>query len=244
MKSVNQFTQKQATVLSAFLEAPIRPPHTMTYWETVGFLFVVACSPEMIKPSEWLPLVYSSAGNDDNSVEATEEMLDALMGLYNELNRQVQASDVNLLPGCEFHDDPMENMKKDAPISQWAQGFVRGYNWLEAVWSEYVPEELDEEAGSHMLVLSFFCDATIAESFMEVGVKKDVTLEVMAANIQAIFIDAMRDFALLGWSIQQASLEYDTQPNQSAQNAKIGRNDPCPCGSDKKYKKCCGLAPN
>ena len=24
------------------------------------------------------------------------------------------------------------------------------------------------------------------------------------------------------------------------QGPKIGRNDPCPCGSDKKYKKCCG----
>ena len=23
-------------------------------------------------------------------------------------------------------------------------------------------------------------------------------------------------------------------------NHKIGRNDPCPCGSGKKYKKCCG----
>ena len=23
-------------------------------------------------------------------------------------------------------------------------------------------------------------------------------------------------------------------------NPKIGRNDPCPCGSEKKYKKCCG----
>jgi len=22
--------------------------------------------------------------------------------------------------------------------------------------------------------------------------------------------------------------------------AKVGRNDPCPCGSAKKYKKCCG----
>jgi preprotein translocase subunit SecA len=22
--------------------------------------------------------------------------------------------------------------------------------------------------------------------------------------------------------------------------SKIGRNDPCPCGSGKKYKKCCG----
>jgi preprotein translocase subunit SecA len=23
-------------------------------------------------------------------------------------------------------------------------------------------------------------------------------------------------------------------------NQEIGRNDPCPCGSGKKYKKCCG----
>jgi uncharacterized protein YecA (UPF0149 family) len=25
-----------------------------------------------------------------------------------------------------------------------------------------------------------------------------------------------------------------------AMKAKVGRNDPCPCGSGKKYKKCCG----
>jgi preprotein translocase subunit SecA len=25
-------------------------------------------------------------------------------------------------------------------------------------------------------------------------------------------------------------------------NAKTGRNDPCPCGSGKKYKKCCGAS--
>ncbi|WHZ06031.1 SEC-C metal-binding domain-containing protein [Neobacillus sp. YX16] len=24
---------------------------------------------------------------------------------------------------------------------------------------------------------------------------------------------------------------------------KVGRNDPCPCGSGKKYKKCCGPSP-
>jgi uncharacterized protein YecA (UPF0149 family) len=24
-------------------------------------------------------------------------------------------------------------------------------------------------------------------------------------------------------------------------SAKVGRNDPCPCGSGKKYKKCCGV---
>ncbi|PWM02817.1 MAG: hypothetical protein DBY01_05260 [Eubacterium ventriosum] len=30
------------------------------------------------------------------------------------------------------------------------------------------------------------------------------------------------------------------RPNQSTKKAKIGRNDPCPCGSGLKYKKCCG----
>ncbi len=31
-----------------------------------------------------------------------------------------------------------------------------------------------------------------------------------------------------------------TPSQDSAQpNKKLGRNDPCPCGSGKKYKKCC-----
>jgi preprotein translocase subunit SecA len=36
----------------------------------------------------------------------------------------------------------------------------------------------------------------------------------------------------------------DLQPVQQVRRSgdKIGRNDPCPCGSGKKYKKCCGVA--
>ncbi|MBA1334938.1 MAG: hypothetical protein HPY66_0559 [Firmicutes bacterium] len=32
--------------------------------------------------------------------------------------------------------------------------------------------------------------------------------------------------------------QYTEMVNQT--RTKIGRNDPCPCGSGKKYKKCCG----
>ena len=32
------------------------------------------------------------------------------------------------------------------------------------------------------------------------------------------------------------------QPISAAKSTKVGRNDPCPCGSGKKYKKCCGAA--
>jgi hypothetical protein len=36
---------------------------------------------------------------------------------------------------------------------------------------------------------------------------------------------------------------YKEQKNSATivKGKKIGRNDPCPCGSGKKYKKCCGL---
>ena len=32
------------------------------------------------------------------------------------------------------------------------------------------------------------------------------------------------------------------QPKRVKPGQKVGRNDPCPCGSGKKYKNCCGRA--
>jgi len=37
-----------------------------------------------------------------------------------------------------------------------------------------------------------------------------------------------------------SDLEKLLNPIKPVQSMKIGRNDPCPCGSGKKYKKCCG----
>lgn len=34
--------------------------------------------------------------------------------------------------------------------------------------------------------------------------------------------------------------DHPTQEPARRQVAKVGRNDPCSCGSGKKYKKCCG----
>jgi uncharacterized protein YecA (UPF0149 family) len=36
------------------------------------------------------------------------------------------------------------------------------------------------------------------------------------------------------------SSEEEEEPEASPAPAKVGRNDPCPCGSGKKYKKCHG----
>lgn len=39
-------------------------------------------------------------------------------------------------------------------------------------------------------------------------------------------------------TLHRARLTKATNPIHAA-NPKVGRNDPCPCGSDKKFKKCC-----
>jgi preprotein translocase subunit SecA len=38
----------------------------------------------------------------------------------------------------------------------------------------------------------------------------------------------------------QASTGVSKKKQLKVAGKKIGRNDPCPCGSGKKYKKCCG----
>jgi uncharacterized protein YecA (UPF0149 family) len=38
----------------------------------------------------------------------------------------------------------------------------------------------------------------------------------------------------------EAPLPPPVEPIHADADAAVGRNDPCPCGSGKKYKKCCG----
>jgi uncharacterized protein len=40
---------------------------------------------------------------------------------------------------------------------------------------------------------------------------------------------------------RMAAVAHDVIPARR-KPSKIGRNDPCPCGSGKKYKRCCGQA--
>jgi preprotein translocase subunit SecA len=39
---------------------------------------------------------------------------------------------------------------------------------------------------------------------------------------------------------EQKSFDHIKQKAKDEEGHKIGRNDPCPCGSGKKFKKCCG----
>ena len=48
------------------------------------------------------------------------------------------------------------------------------------------------------------------------------------------------DSVITGDQLAQIRALYNRKPNQLVRkHAKIGRNEPCPCGSGKKFKNCC-----
>ena len=221
--------------LAQFLAADERPEGTMNLAELHGFLFSAACSPEPLKPSEWLPLVFNGEVPDYSSQEEAEKITMALMEIYNELNRQEQEQQFEFPKFCLPANDAMENFADDAPVANWSRGFLLGHEWLSELWDAYIPNEIDEELGSCFIVLSFFAERKLAEEYCAEAGDKGVTIETMAESVVDSIDKAAKSYANLGRAIQIAL----GPRTPFVRETKVGRNDPCPCGSGKKYKQCC-----
>ena len=48
-----------------------------------------------------------------------------------------------------------------------------------------------------------------------------------------------REIAQLKERVKELGLDTSNIKNSEIDKSKVGRNEPCPCGSGKKYKKCC-----
>jgi hypothetical protein len=63
------------------------------------------------------------------------------------------------------------------------------------------------------------------------------------AEARQEFVDGVTDEDFDGEFDDEELDEEDYYPETYVRaEPKIGRNEPCPCGSGKKYKKCCGVA--
>jgi preprotein translocase subunit SecA len=62
-------------------------------------------------------------------------------------------------------------------------------------------------------------------------------------NVSRVSHDQLGQFDMVQQQ-RQAAIEASGSTEKVRQikleTPKVGRNDPCPCGSGKKYKKCCG----
>ncbi len=115
-------------------------------------------------------------------------------------------------------------------------------------------EELAEKYETDIMTMTGFLDGIndslkkpnpIEEMDEKTKVSLDFDKELLYKNMVAAGADWL--FGLEEWNDifdadKQAALYKEQKQSQTVRHEgpKIGRNDPCPCGSGKKYKKCCG----
>ena len=229
------------SLLQAFLEHPSRPPGTLSYHELQGLLFTVVSAPEMVPPSAWLPIIFGGDEAGFTSPEQAQEILGQIMALYNTINAAVLDPPMLLPADCPLRDDVLANFEDDAPIAQWSRGFLHGHQWLEELWEECLPKELEEELDTTLAALGFFSSREIAEGFHAEATTDEQSFEAMAAALHQVLPKAVAQYAHMGRSIAEVLAEHEVEAAEPAHQPKAGRNEPCPCGSGKKYKKCCGV---
>lgn len=227
------FGEVERDLLASFLEAH-RSEGALSYPQAAGFLFAVLACPDLVKPSEWMPEVLGEAVFDGET--EANEVFGALMTLYNWIAIRVDYGEAPLPPGCEPATEAMANFADDAAFGGWSRGFCLGHAWLEDSWGGPAFDAMEEELGAAMMALSFFTSREMAEGLLaETGHEKQI--EDIAGTMLEMVPDAFHVYAGIGRDGRRARVEARKVP---ARSHKIGRNEPCPCGSGKKYKNCCG----
>lgn len=223
--------------LADFLSAPERPEGTLSYHEAQGFLFAVVCSPDPVLPSEWMPLVFAEGGPGYADLDEANAVTADLTALYNAINEQVLEHRCALPLDIEVRQPALANLDDDAPLSHWSRGFVEGHEWLGETWED-LPEEHDEELGATFMVLALFASRDDTTDFFASGEHGD--LDAMAPELLNLLPQAMNSYAQMGRALGKALEEFGEPVPEPVRVDKVGRNDPCTCGSGKKFKKCCG----
>lgn len=215
---------------------------TMAWPETAGFLFAVQACPDLVMPSEWGELVQGKAVFSD--LDEARAVTEARMALMNWISDCISQGEPAIPDDCRPDPEPLRILEVDNNFSRWCRGVTTGHEWLQNSWDEVLEEDSDDDhaQGMALVLFAFFTDRAMAEQVVEQVARDEagsaLTLEEMAGKFHSLIEPAALDYAAIGLEYRQ--MPSAPHPRQPVRSEKIGRNQPCPCGSGKKYKKCCG----
>ena len=223
--------------LDQFLMSDAVSDETMLLDTLDGYLSAIVVGPATILPSQWLPRVWGESEDDAPEYESMEQAQRILELLLRHMNGIIWALQydadafVPLLDSMVYEGDPREYVDGE----MWAYGFMQGIGLCRQDWQPLFDDPAAREALRPIRLLGAD-DLTEAEEALtrSPAQREELSLQ-LAASAAAIY-----RFWLPRRQEQHASLLASTFRREGP---KPGRNDPCPCGSGKKFKKCCGAAP-
>ncbi|MFO0570954.1 MAG: UPF0149 family protein [Polyangiaceae bacterium] len=183
----------------------------------LGLLSAVAVAPGLVPPSAWIPEALSDSPPES---EAGARLgVGLLLRLYNDVLTALDE-------GAVF----MPEADETEELERFARGYVTGAQ-IDPEWT--ASDDRWSFAGP-FAYLAGRRDLVPPEMLTVLDTSEE-TREVTRKQAGTLVLEAHRSFK----AYRANMIASATKPRSAP---RIGRNDPCPCGSGKKHKKCCGRA--
>ncbi|WP_027859269.1 YecA family protein [Marinobacterium jannaschii] len=246
-------------LLSEFLKDPARMEGCFSADKFEGAFAALFSSPEYIDDMEILILAL-----EDDKV-ALDALLDESSDIFAAVDLVLETLGLQLDNGqLRLHERyPIEacgdSFKASTELCDWIEGYLTVFTITMSHW-EAACDDMAEEAGLEEVAEKLREDIDGATSLLAAIHTPDLAFDTpeqaaaMAADLPQLLpmvSDSLNYIHKMGTMLQEQALEqdeealsalpeaFDTEPSLPASAVQVGRNDPCPCGSGKKYKKCC-----
>ena len=191
-----------------------------TLHRVLGLFCAVASVPELPPPSVWIGEIMQHL-RLANEAQA-RGLMELLMVVYSHVLSTAEEQQLDgLIP---------EAADVDA-CREWARGYA-------TLLASVDPAQLQEDVVDAAFAIQALAEVPQMLKLLDELRGKDKREAMLASYRKALADDA--DILLEAWAEARAmppSTPTDATIRREA--PKVGRNDPCPCGSGKKYKKCC-----
>lgn len=196
----------------------ISPDGSINLGRLDGFLCGVAVAPEVINPLDWLPYVTSEAQEAGIDHDRLALLLDLALERHDNILTDLALNAYR--PVYPFDE------REELLWELWLQGFALSMDLCRKAWEKLIKKGRNPEAQEALgAVISLFA---LAEGE---GDPDDPEVKSLAEAAPDLIPEIAGAFYRAHVAGPAAPLVRDTH---------VGRNDPCPCGSGKKYKRCCG----
>lgn len=200
-----------------------------------GFLTAIVSGPAMPKPDEWIARVWGPTAEDAPIFESDTqaERITGLMTRHlNAIGWSLQQEPEHFEPVFDmqvYEGDEREYMDGE----MWAHGYMTGINIQRDGWKAL----FESKQGPVALRPIYLLGAPEVTGAEEELVKTPAQREELSKQIPAS-VGWIYKF----WAPQRRAADIADGKTSEADIQKISRNAPCPCGSGRKYKKCCGAS--
>jgi uncharacterized protein len=196
--------------------------------ELEGFLTAVVIGPVTVMPSVWLPRVLGGKNSGFRTEAEFGEFMRLVMGYYNVVATWFDRDPEHFEP--MFYERRVDG-KRIFVVDEWCWGFMKGVRLNSAEW-----KPLKQDRPDLLRPVQLF--GTTA-GFRELDAGGAAAMHRKWSPKITPAVRAIHAYWLpKRYADHQALLAGKTVRREGP---KVGRNDPCPCGSGRKFKQCCGL---